>query len=121
MAEAKRKTSMPVVAGILDILSGVLSLLTFVALLIGSIAVGLNLVHIYIWDPGAGIALSVLIILTVLSLAAGILGLVGGVYALQSKKWGLAIAGSICALSPTFILGLAAIILTALSRDEFES
>lgn len=115
-----RKTAMPVVAGILDILSGVLSLISFVAFLIGSIAVGWNVVDIYVWDPGTRIALSVLIIFTVLSFVLGVLALIGGVYALQSKKWGLALAGSICALVPTFVLGLAAVILTGLSKDEFE-
>jgi len=122
MEATAKKTPMPVVAGILDIISGVLSLIGFVAFLIGSIAVGLNAVdiHIRVWDSGTAIALSVLITFTVLSLAVGILALIGGVYALQSKKWGLALTGSICALIPSFVLGLAAIILTALSRDEFE-
>ena len=60
------KTPMPIVAGILNIVSGVLGLLGFVALLIGTVAVGLNAVDIY-WGPDIGIALSVLIILTVLA------------------------------------------------------
>ncbi|MHA2069447.1 MAG: hypothetical protein ACXABY_34225 [Candidatus Thorarchaeota archaeon] len=113
------KTAMPVVAGILNIVSGVLSLLGFVALLIGSIAVGLSAIDIY-WGPEIGIAFSVLIILTVLALVVGVLAIVGGVYALLRKHWGLALAGSICSLLATFVLGVAAVILIALSKNEFE-
>jgi len=120
METTVNKTAMPIVAGILDIVSGVLSLLAFIGLLIASIAVGSNFIGVYIWDPGVGVALSVLIILTALAFAVGILALMGGVYALQRKKWGLALTGSICALLPSFALGVAAIIITVLSRDEFE-
>jgi len=46
---------------------------------------------------------------------------VGGVYALQRKKWGLALVGSIAAFfPPKWILGIAAIVLTVLAREEFE-
>jgi len=114
-----KKTPMPVVAGILNMVSGVLSLIAFVGLLIASIAVGWTAVDVTGWIPGMDLALSVLVILTVVSLATGVLALVGGVYAVQRKQWGWALAGSICALVPSFVLGLVAIILTALSRDEF--
>jgi hypothetical protein len=50
----------------------------------------------------------------------GILAIVGGIYALQRKIWGLALAGSIAAFFPSWILGIAAIVLTALSKNEFE-
>ena len=120
----ENKTGMPIAAGILDIISGVISLICFVGLLIGSVAVGWEATHFYgwyyEWYYDIGIALGVLIILTVLSLAVGILALLGGIYAVQRKKWGLALAGSIFAIFPSFILGLAAIILTALSKNEFE-
>jgi len=46
---------------------------------------------------------------------------VGGIYALQRKIWGLALAGSIAAFfSPSWVLGVAAIVFTALSKNEFE-
>ena len=50
----------------------------------------------------------------------GILAIVGGIYALRRKIWGLALAGSIAAFFPSWILGLTAIVLTALSKNEFE-
>jgi len=50
----------------------------------------------------------------------GIVAIVGGLYAMQRKIWWLALAGSIAALFPFWFLGLAPLILIALSRDEFE-
>ena len=50
----------------------------------------------------------------------GILAVIGGIYSLQRKKFGLAVTGSIAAFLPFSLLGLASIILIALSRDEFE-
>jgi hypothetical protein len=50
----------------------------------------------------------------------GILAIVGGIYALQRKIWGLALAGSIAAFFPSWILGIAAIVFIALSKNEFE-
>ena len=114
------KTQMPIIAGVLDIVSGVLSMIVFIGLLIGCIAVGWAAVDISGWVPGVSIALGVLVILTIFSLVVGILALVGGVYAVQRKKWGLALTGSICALVPSLFLGVAAIILTTISKDEFE-
>lgn len=114
------KTPMPIIAGAFDIFSGVLNMIVFIGLLIGCIAIGWAAVDISGWVPGVGIALGVLIILTIFSLVVGILALVGGVYAIQRKKWSLALTGSICALVPSFFLGVAAIILTAISKDEFE-
>ena len=51
----------------------------------------------------------------------GLLAIVGGVMAVQRRRWGLSLAGAICALliPPPFILGILAIVFIALSRDEF--
>ena len=61
----------------------------------------------------------------ILDIVAGsldvILAIVGGIYALQRKIWGLALAGSIAAFfTPSWVLGVAAIVFTALSKNEFE-
>ena len=51
----------------------------------------------------------------------GVVAIVGGVYALRRRIWGLALAGSICALmGPWAILGILAIIFVALGKSEFE-
>jgi len=61
----------------------------------------------------AGVLLAALIIAT--------LAIVGGVYALRRRIWGLALAGSICALVPLVIPGILAIIFVSLSKSEFGS
>ena len=119
MEKTTTLTSKPVVAGAFSIVSGVLSLGGFITFLVAGIAVSANFVNIYIGDSVAGVASSVLILFALLSLAIGILAIVGGVYSLQRNKWGLAFAGSICALVPSFVLGLVAIILVVTSRDEY--
>ncbi len=52
----------------------------------------------------------------------GIVALIGGIYALKRQQWGVALAGSICAvLTPmSFLLGAVAVVFIALSRGEFE-
>ena len=61
------------------------------------------------------------------TLTIRILAIVGGVFALKRKRWGLALAGSVCAIfSSVFLmlvnvpLGIAAIVLVVLGRGEFE-
>ena len=48
--------------------------------------------------------------------------IVGGIFALRRRVWGLALAGAICAfLVPAgFILGILAIIFVAMGKREFE-
>jgi len=60
-----------------------------------------------------GVLIVILIIAT--------LAIVGGVYALRRRMWGLALAGSICALVGFVIPGILAIIFVSLSKREFES
>ncbi|HEX75976.1 MAG TPA: hypothetical protein G4O12_05245 [Dehalococcoidia bacterium] len=97
------KTRKPTVAGILDIISAVFVLVQVLGPLLQ-------------WHSlEARILLPIIVII-------GILAIVGGIYALRRKIWGLALAGAICAtLSQfTFFLGIAAIILTVVSKKEFK-
>ena len=50
----------------------------------------------------------------------GIVAIVGGVYALRRRLWGLALAGSICTLVGPWLLGILAIIFVILGKGEFE-
>ena len=58
--------------------------------------------------------------LAIPSLIIAILALVGGIFAVQRKQWGLALAGSIAAILSLFPLGIASTVLTAISKEEFE-
>ena len=97
------RTRKPTTAGILDIISAVFIL-------------GQGFGCLLQWHiAGAPIIFAVCVI-------AGILAIAGGIYALRRKRWGLALAGSICALPSlyTWFLGIIAIILTVRSKREFE-
>jgi hypothetical protein len=49
-----------------------------------------------------------------------ILAIIGGIYAIKSKVWNLALIGSICGALLTWFLGLPAIILTVVSKNKFQ-
>lgn len=50
----------------------------------------------------------------------GALGVVGGIFAIRKKNWGLALAGSIAGTITFFPVGVPAIVFTALGKGEFE-
>ncbi len=112
------KTWMPTVAGILDIVAAVFKLMgVFVLIIVIIVAEGVLSIG-GVWIPmGVGAILWAIVIPLAM---VSILSLVGGIYALQRKKWGLALAGSIAAFLPSSLLGALAIIFTALSKKEFE-
>jgi len=114
------KTWMPTVAGILDIVAGTVSFIGLIFVLVG-ISV---LAYTRGIDPLIGIPetliLSIAVIFAIFAVIADILAIVGGIYALQKKKWGLALAGSIAAFFASILLGTAAIVFTVMSKNEFE-
>lgn len=61
-----------------------------------------------------------LIALSPLWFVLGIVAIIGGVFALRRKVWGLALAGATCALSGCSLFGILAIIFVALGRSEFD-
>jgi hypothetical protein len=104
-----KKTGTIMVAGILDIIDGCLSLLGVLGLIVAIANVS--------DEPDT---LAILVPIAVLLAFKGILAIVGGIYALQRKNWVMALIGAIAAALPFSLLGIAALILTALSRDQFK-
>ena len=104
----QEKTWKPTVAGILCIIAGTIGVITGIVITIVGGIVG----AFFGLAWGAfGVPLIML----------GIIAIVGGIYALRREVWGLALAGSICALiGPWAILGILAIIFVALGKGEFE-
>lgn len=119
------KTWMPVVAGTLDIICSVFHILVVFGLTIAIVATGGGMRFDGALIPGAygglGNVTALLLSIAIPFAAAAALSMVGGIYALERKKWGWALAGSIAAFFPIGLIGTAAIVLTALSKDEFES
>ena len=116
------KTSKPTVAGILAIISGVLGLIWAVIMFIGFgvVSGALGIPTGYIPEFVAGIVLG----WAIPNLIIALLALLGGVYSVQRKMWGLSLAGSIAAILTFFpfsiLLGIPAVIFSAQSKDEFE-
>ena len=113
------KPWMPVVAGILDIVSGSLGLCMGLFMIFAKYFYS-TVPRIPGWGmyplipeaffPGMGIALILI----------GVLAIIGGVYALKIKNWGMALAGSICACLSGRFLGILALIFTVLAKKEFK-
>jgi hypothetical protein len=113
-------TWMPKIAGILDIIAGAFGL-------IGLLMVGLGIMFFSIAETsntpmpiGAAGIMVIFWGIAIPMLLIDILAIVGGVYALKKRIWGLALAGSIAALFSSFLLGIASIIFTVMGKDQFE-
>jgi hypothetical protein len=114
-----QRTWKPTTGGILSIIAGAINL--FIAIILVSVS------RYDIWEytrrfrdamgfERMGIALG--IILIILAIAA----IVGGIFAILRRIWGLSLAGAICSLvpHPGMILGIPALIFVSMSRDEFD-
>lgn len=110
------KTWKPVVAGILNIVSGAFSFVVLALLILGVI------VFAFAGDLDLPMRMgpAFLSVIAVPLLAAEILAIVGGIFSLKRVKWGWVLAGSIAALFLVWPLAIAAIVLTVLSMNEFE-
>jgi hypothetical protein len=119
------KTWKPVTAGILNIISGTISVFGVIGVII-AIAVTSCGTGIMQFIPPRDLPFvgplisTVLIIVLVFTLIEAVFPILGGVFALQRKKWGWALAGSILAILGAFPLGIASTIFVSLARDEFE-
>jgi len=110
-----KQTWKPTTAGILSIICGAWGLIIglVIALLGGSAA----------WYAGVPFFVPRLLgLIGVPLVVLGAVAVVGGIYAVRRRLWGLALAGAICALliPPQLILGILAIIFVILGKDEFE-
>ncbi len=118
------KTWKPIVAGIFEIIDGAVSVMASLGLLIAAIVVGTGASWAGINEADVapltlGAVAAILYVIAVVVLVLAILELVGGISALQRKRWGLALAGSIAAAIPGNVLGILAIIFLAMGKDEF--
>ena len=117
-----QKTWKPQISGILSIIGGVIALFGSLAMLIAILAVGITGNWARDWEFG-WLPFNIFSILWAIGIpmfVCGIVAITGGIYALQRKAWGMALAGSIAAFFPAWILGLGSVILIATARDEFE-
>jgi len=117
MASMNTQTPRPTIAGILAIISGAFYLIMMICM-----TVGMTVGSVKVVSPAPGVALnhpySAWNLYPVAIL--GILVIVCGIFTLKRKHFRWAVTGSVLATLPFSLLGLASIILVALSHDEFE-
>jgi len=102
-----KKTKWSTAAGIVDIVLGGFSAVSIIlVLMVAIIMVG---------------GFPIYIVLGILAFAVmGLLAVVGGIFALRRKHWGIALAGAIVLVPASSLLGIAAVVLTVMAKDEFE-
>ena len=115
----------PTTAGILNIISGAINIFSVIGLIIVITVIDtwtflLDVVPAEDLPFIESLINTILIAYLVLSIFHVIFPIVGGVFALQRKKWGLALAGGIVAIIGSTVFGIVSTIFLALSRDEFE-
>ncbi len=116
------------VGGILSIVSGsigVLGVLMMVFSLFVILGMGETTYHNYdgtmTYDEFSSFMIGFYTILSILGIMLSVLAIVGGVFALKKKVWGLALAGSIASILTFFPCGIPAIVFIALGKREFNA
>ena len=107
------RTWKPTTAGILGIIAGAIGVLFGLILAVAGGILG-SILGVFIPFIGGAVAGAFAI-----PLILGIVAIIGGVYALKRRTWGLALAGSICAFFCVWFLGIPAIIFVILGKREF--
>ena len=123
------KTWKPAVAGVLNIVAGVFGIMATTTLII-ALSFGLSLINWAIDIPRIEAIPAflpwLLWTIPILLFLISMLALVGGIFALQRRRWGWVLAGSIAAVFASISIlrflpvGIVAIIFTSISKDEFE-
>jgi hypothetical protein len=120
------QTKWATVGGIMSIVSGSLGILTGIFLVL--VGVFFNWLIFFSessvgYDPAAeGVATFIAIIYGVMGLGyclLGVLALVGGIFCIKRKLWGLALAGAIASVLTFLPTGVVAIVFTSMARLEF--
>ena len=118
------QTWKPTVAGILDIVVGAGSLIGVLFMMVGIMVLSSSAAFLGVTESDfapltLGAVIAIMVVTAVFVAAIGVLSLVGGIFATQRRKWGLALAGSIAAAIGSTVFGVLAIIFLAMSKDEF--
>ena len=116
-------TWMPTAGGILSIISGAMGLIGIVFLITFG-AFSAETAHDVLTSLGflqTVIPLRVIGFISIPLFIMSMVAIIGGIYAVQRKVWGLALAGAICAIVlPVQLLGILSVIFIAVSKKEFK-
>jgi len=117
----KQSSNKPLIAGILLIIASIIAILNYSYILF----IFDDLSSIYSVIPNASDVSNILFVCFIIGIIFSILALLGGIISIKRKTWSLALTGSIFGLltvGPLFIssvLSLVALILIAISKDDF--
>lgn len=116
------KTWKPTAAGILTIIAGFLGLLIALAITVG-LGIAGTLAGLIPGLPEV-IFTQFLALIAVPAIILSVVAIVGGIYAVRRRVWGLALAGAICAFLFTlpllgWLLAILAIVFVSLGKREF--
>jgi hypothetical protein len=112
-----RHGSGPKIAGIWLIVTGSIAVVVVLvtAFFLWAVAQGLA---VGFGDPGNA-PLPIILVIGLILAVPGIIALIGGLNALKRRRWGLALAGSICAMLYFNVLAVPALVFLVLSKKEF--
>ncbi len=123
--EDNSKSGLLTAGGVLSIIAGILEVIGGVIVMLLTLGVRIVFEWFIFPSPPGGWENHImpiipfwLLIAGVPLIALGIVAIVGGVSAIGRKRFGLSLAGAICAL-PSVILGILAVIFVALRKREF--
>ena len=108
------KTWKPATAGVLGIIAGIVGVI-FGIVLAALGTTGGGILAIFGLPALGGIVAGA----AAIPLILGIVAILGSIQALGRRRWGLALAGSICSLFCVWFLGIPAIIFVILGKREF--
>ena len=111
------------IGGILSIVSGGLGILGIImGVLVGAFFVAMPFRSFEGGGPPEqffNFFIVIWVVMGLISIAISALAIVGGVYALKKRYWGLALAGAIAGTISFFVTGIPAIIFIAIGKPEF--
>ncbi len=111
------------VAGILDITAGIFGLVGGIPLLV--MALGGAAVLGMVPEPEANrlafLPMALFLPFALLGFLSGFIAIIGGISAINRRRWGLSVAGAIAAIFGFFPVGIAAVVFTILAEPEFRA
>ena len=112
------QTSKSTVAGVCDIVAGIMGLVGGLPLVGSGVLAALPEPEV---RPLAAIPLALFLPLALMCFLSGVVAIAGGIAAFNRRRWGLAVAGSIAAVFGFFPVGIAAVVFTILAEPEFRA
>jgi hypothetical protein len=106
------RTWMPKAGGIIAIIIGSFYLALFIPCIVITAVYGGSA-----WNEFGSLMAGIFILVGPMSIMA----IIGGIFAIKRRRWPLAVAGGACAIISPFMIGIAALVLILLSRNEFLS